>query len=342
MRNGRIWAGAGVVAALAIGAVAIRRRRMKLIASDPEQVALLTPPAGRSLRARSVDGTELHVEVFGADQSATFVLAPGWTESLTYWIYVVRMLLARGFRVVAYDLRGQGDSDPAVGGDYSIARFGEDLEAVLEASMPAGRQAVLAGHSLGAMSIAAWAENHDVNRRACAIALINTGVGELVADELLIPVPRVAQLVHRTVPARLTLGSHARLSLVSTPLLDAAIRYVAFGPAASPAQVAFYERMLLGTDPRVRADIGIALSELELSQALPRLTVPTLVIAGDLDRLTPPTHARRIAAALPRLERLIVLRDTGHMSPLERPKEVAEALIELAASVGLGGASVAL
>ena len=66
------------------------------------------------------------------------------------------------------------------------------------------------------------------------------------------------------------------------------------------------------------------------------------MIAGDLDRLTPPTHARAIAAALPRLERLIVLRDTGHMSPLERPKEVTEALIELAPGVGLCGTSVAV
>ena len=70
---------------------------------------------------------------------------------------------------------------------------------------------------------------------------------------------------------------------------------------------------------RPRADVGIALSEMELDDALPRLTVPTIVIAGENDRLTPPSHARRIAEMLPQLERLIVLPDTGHMGAARAP-----------------------
>jgi pimeloyl-ACP methyl ester carboxylesterase len=100
--------------------------------------------------------------------------------------------------------------------------------------------------------------------------------------------------------------------------------------------VAFYERMLATCPPDVRARVGIAMSELELYHALPRLTVPTLVIAGAKDRLTPPSHAERIAAELPRLEQLIVLPETGHMGPLERPREVTDALAGLAAHVAVG------
>ena len=43
------------------------------------------------------------------------------------------------------------------------------------------------------------------------------------------------------------------------------------------------------------------MSEMDLHHALARLTVPTLVIAGENDRLTPPSHARRIAEMLPAL-----------------------------------------
>ena len=75
---------------------------------------------------------------------------------------MIRALSERGFRVVAYDQRGHGHSEPARGGDYAIERFGEDLEAVLSTCVPSGQRAVVAGHSLGAMSIAAWAEDHDV------------------------------------------------------------------------------------------------------------------------------------------------------------------------------------
>ena len=55
------------------------------------------------------------------------------------------------------------------------------------------------------------------------------------------------------------------------------------------------------------------------------------MIAGAEDRLTPPSHARRIAEDLPELRRLTVLPRTGHMAPLERPHEVTAALVELAA-----------
>ena len=109
-----------------------------------------------------------------------------------YWTYVISDLSGR-FRVIAYDLRGHGHSQPAADGDYAIARFGEDLEAVLEASLAAGERAVVVGHSLGAMSIAAWAEHTTSSVGSSAVALLNTGVGDLIAESLLIPVPRVAQ-----------------------------------------------------------------------------------------------------------------------------------------------------
>jgi pimeloyl-ACP methyl ester carboxylesterase len=230
---------------------------------------------------------------------------------------------------VAYDLRGHGDSAPAKT-DYAIPRFGEDLEAVLAACVPEGRHAVVAGHSLGAMSIAAWADEHDVERRVRAAAMLNTGVGDLVAEHLILPLPPIAQALNSVIARHGFLGSRAPLPRFSTPLGNAALRYIAFGPDATPAQVAFFERMLITCPPQVRADIGIAMSDMDLHDALPRLTVPTIVIAGAQDRLTPPSHARRIAEMLPDLRRLTVLENTGHMTPLERPDVVIDALSELA------------
>jgi pimeloyl-ACP methyl ester carboxylesterase len=303
---------------------------MRRIARDPEKAALDDTPKGRAQSVSSDDGTTLHVEVFGPEDGETVVLAHGWTEAIQYWTYVIRGLVDKGLRVVAYDLRGHGDSAPAKGGDYAIPRFGEDLEAVLAACVPQGRRAVVAGHSLGAMSIASWAEKHDVERHVKAAALLNTGVGDLIAEHLILPLPGIAQAVNRVIARHGFLGSRAPLPRFSTPLSYAAIRYIAFGPDASPAQVAFFERMLVTCPPQVRADIGIAMSEMDLHDALPRLTVPTLVFAGAEDRLTPPSHARRIAEMLPQLRRLTVLENTGHMTPLERPDVVIDALAELA------------
>jgi pimeloyl-ACP methyl ester carboxylesterase len=312
--------------------LAAQRHHMRRIAADPENEALRTVPQGEKLSVSSADGTVLHAERFGSrrDDAVTFVLAHGWTEALRYWTYVIRDLASAGFGVVAYDLRGHGESNPAVDDDYSIPRFGEDLDAVLNAVVPDGRRAIVVGHSLGAMSIVAWAQQNEVEGRVAAAALLNTGVGHLVAEHLLIPVPRIATVLNRAIPPRLSLGSRAPLPRFSTPLSYAAVRYVAFGRAATPAQLAFFERMLISCPPDVRARVGIALSELELADALPRLTVPTLVMAGENDRLTPPSHAGRIAEMLPNLQRLIILPDTGHMAPLERAREVSGAVLELA------------
>jgi pimeloyl-ACP methyl ester carboxylesterase len=328
-----LWAALGTATALAAGGL-IETAHWRKIARDPERELLSTPPEGRAQTARSADGTALHVEVFGPDDGPTVVLVHGWTEAIQYWVYVIRALSRRGFRVVAYDQRGHGRSEPAHGGDYAIERFGEDLEGVLSTCVPHGQLAVVAGHSLGAMSIAAWAEAHDVERRARAAALLSTGVGDLIAEQLLLPLPSIANTVNRAISLYGFLGNRAPLPRFSTPLSYAAVRYIAFGRHASPAQVAFFERMLVTCPPDVRAKIGFAMSEMDLHHAVPRLTVPTTVIVGADDRLTPPSHARRIAENLPRLEQLIVLPETGHMTPLERPDEVTAALIELAALTG--------
>jgi pimeloyl-ACP methyl ester carboxylesterase len=331
-RDRRLIAGVGALATAAATAALLQRRHNAQIARDPDNDFLRKPPHGRPVKVRSKDGTELHAEVFGAEDRPTMVLAHGWTESLVYWAYVIREL-GDDLRIVAYDLRGHGDSAQAADGDYAIARFGEDLEAVLGQCVPDDQRAVVVGHSLGAMSIAAWAEHHDVERRASAAALLNTGVGELVAETLLIPVPWVANLLNRVGGSNAFLKARAPVPPFSTPLSSAIVRYVAFGPTATAGQVAFYERMLVACAPDVRADVGISLSELELHHALARLTIPTIVLAGENDRLTPPSHAERIASELPQLRDLIVLPATGHMSPLERADEVSAVLRDLAASV---------
>jgi pimeloyl-ACP methyl ester carboxylesterase len=329
-RDRLIWGGALAAGALAAGA-ATQWRFSRSIANDPAGRELEDPPSGQPLSATSADGTRIYAEVFGPEDGIPVILAHGWTENLIYWVHVIRKLSERGFRVVAYDLRGHGRSKGA--GDYSIDRFGEDLEAVLSAAVSEGQRALIAGHSLGAMSIAAWAEHHEVERLVGAAALMNTGVGDLMAESLLLPLPKVAQALNRTIATHGFLGSRAPLPRFSSPISHAMLRWFAFGPSASPATIAFYERMLIGMPPRTRADVGIAISEIELYDALPRLTVPTIVLAGENDRLTPPSHARRIAEKLPQLERLIVIPETGHMAPLERPGEVTQALLDLAAKI---------
>ncbi|WP_249009284.1 alpha/beta fold hydrolase [Conexibacter sp. DBS9H8] len=313
------------------------RRRLS---RDPEYQRLSAPLRGRAVSAGSRDGTVIHVEVFGAERAPTLVLGPGWTETLCYFDSMTRELTELGWRVVAYDLRGQGRSAPAARGDWQLARYGEDLEAVLSHTCDGRRDVIVAGHSLGAMSIAAWARDHDVAARVAGAALMNTGLTGLIRATTVLPhvLPeRIAEPLARWA----FMGNPLPAPALSTALSRAAIRYVAFGPHASEAEIAFYERMLVGCPPRVRASAGLAMTEMNLLDAVTRITVPTLVMSGRLDRLTPPVHAERIAAGLPRLHRLIELPGIGHMGPLESPHEFVLALLDLAeAALGSDSARV--
>jgi pimeloyl-ACP methyl ester carboxylesterase len=99
------------------------------------------------------------------------------------------------------------------------------------------------------------------------------------------------------------------------------VRYLAMSNRATPAQVAFCERMFLRCRPDVRAAFGATLAGVDLVSALGDLTVPTVVVAAELDRLTPPVHARAMVKVLPDA-RLVELPATGHTSPLEAHTEV--------------------
>jgi pimeloyl-ACP methyl ester carboxylesterase len=310
-----------------------RRRRLQRIAADPEYAFLSAPPAGRPISVHSLDGTVLHAEAFGPEGAPTVVLAHGWTEALRFWIKQISELSRQDFRVVAYDLRGHGRSAKAHTGDYTLAAFGDDVEAVLRQCVPPNERAVLVGHSLGAMSIAAWAERHPVAERASAAGLLCTGLVDLLTEQLVFRPPWIPPAMFRPISEHV-LGAPGAIPAFSPQLLDAVVRYVAFGPAAGPAQIAFYEQMLRECPPDVRASTAAAMSSMDLLHVLQRLTVPTLVLVGSEDRLTPPSHARRIASALPDPIGIVELPLTGHMAPLERPAEVNRWLRNLAQRAG--------
>jgi pimeloyl-ACP methyl ester carboxylesterase len=326
-------AGAGLASFAGLD-VADRRR----IADDPVAPLLFEHPEGEEREVVARDGTRLHAELFGPADAPPVVLIHGWTCALRFWRRQIRSLMP-DHRVVAYDLRGHGASGTPDGGDWSLDAFGDDLECVLEQCTD-GRPALVAGHSLGAMTVVAWAGRHpdEVRTRALAVALCNTGLGDLVSESLVIRGPHGFARVEQAVGGFL-LGVAAPLPPRPDPVTHRAVRYIALSAQASPAEVRFCEELVLDTQPRVRAALGRELSHLDLRQMAERVAVPTLVVAGGEDRLTPPVHARSLAQSLPDCTRLLELEGAGHMCPVERADDVTGALRELEARA-LAGAVV--
>lgn len=329
-RGALIGAG-GALAALAIGWAATQRRDRVAIRSDPNYEPLFADLVGPYESVEAEDGTRLAARVFGPEGAPTIVFAHGWTCSDEFWKLQVAALRGER-RLVTYDQRGHAESERARNGDYSIETFGHDLQAVLEALVPEGERALLVGHSLGAMTIASWAGLHrsSVDDRAAAVVLCNTGVGDLISEALVTEgLPGGFGRLQR-IAGELALRARAPVPAFSTPLTYRLMAHAVLGPSATPAQVAFCERLVLDCPAAVRGAVGGTLSRLDLFESLAAVTVPALVIAGESDRLTPPPHAHRMAEALPDVIDVVEIPGSGHMSPVELPGQVNDLIAEMA------------
>jgi pimeloyl-ACP methyl ester carboxylesterase len=110
-----------------------------------------------------------------------------------------------------------------------------------------------------------------------------------------------------------------------------ALRYLGFGDPSSisPTVVDFAESMIRSTPTDVIADFYPALMSHDKLAALDVLDkVPTEIIVGDKDWLTPPDHSKSINAGLPSA-RLTEVPGASHLVLLEKPAIVNEALAEL-------------
>lgn len=120
-----------------------------------------------ALSVRTDDGVILAGEQAGSGPA--IVLLHGLTATRRYVVMGSRLLERSGLRVISYDARGHGHSDPAPDpGAYGYERLARDLQAVLDA-LGLGR-AILAGASMGAHTIVGFALAHP--ERVAAIALI--------------------------------------------------------------------------------------------------------------------------------------------------------------------------
>ncbi|MGW3089606.1 alpha/beta fold hydrolase [Streptomyces sp. NPDC001108] len=285
------------------------------------------PVPERELTVRSADGARIHVEVHGPQDAPTVVLAHGWTCSTRFWDAQIRAL-SPDHRVVAYDQRGHGGSPAAAPGGYSTDALADDLEAVLAATLGPGRKAVIAGHSMGGMTVMAAARRDGLREHAAAVLLCSTGSSRLPDASTVLPLPAGKA---RTAGTRAILAAAAPLGPV-TPITRRVLKYATMGAGAPPERVALCARIVHACPRAARSAWGKVLADLDLDAGVRELRVPTAVVAGTADRLTPIGHAHAIAAALPDGLGLTELTGLGHMTPVEAPEAVTEKIRELAAA----------
>jgi pimeloyl-ACP methyl ester carboxylesterase len=324
-RKALVVAGA-TAAAAALGVAGerylIRRARSR---PDPERGEPLEERPGTEHRIRSFDGSQLAVNVVGPEAAPTIVMLHGFSADLTLWHYQWKHFSERN-RCILVDQRGHGRSGPATAGDYSLESMARDLKTVLDELAPGGPVALL-GHSMGGMVIMSFAElfPEEFGTRVFAVVLANTAAAELVkaaAAGLGAQLGRVVTSGFLRVARdpRRVYRIRARALSGRGDLAFIAARLTNFGANASPSLVDYVAKVAARAPVEVWSDLLGSLVEMDLNHALAHMTVPTLVMVGDVDRLTPPSSALAIKRMLPN-GRMVVFRGSGHCTMLERHAE---------------------
>lgn len=226
-------------------------------------------------------------------------------------------------RLVFYDQPGHGRSGRREAGDYDLDQLGADLATVIAEVAPDG-PLVLAGHSMGGMTVMALAEQSPemFAERVVGVAMISTSAGHLDDVGLGIP-PLLAKLRKPLMPTISgALKWQPELAEVGrragSDVAYLLTRRYGFGSKdPSPSLVEYVEKMNSGTAVEVIGGYLGTLSEHDRYAALEVFDgIETLVVCGDKDLLTPVDHTREIARLLPGAE-LVEVADGGHVTLME-------------------------
>ncbi|MCS6927824.1 MAG: alpha/beta hydrolase [Candidatus Binatia bacterium] len=259
-----------------------------------------------------LDGFRCHYLQEG--QGTDLVLIHGLGGSLSDWDAFVPAL-SRYHRTLRFDVRGFGHSDKPPG-PYSPQLFACDLANLLRAlQLP-------------------------------AVHVVGISMGGVIAQRLALDYPeRVRSLT--LISTSSEVGAQARAAWEK---MAAVIEQRGFAANASFAERIFAPRFVqnhpevvrdmaartAANDPRAYAAAARAIGSYNWTAELERIQVPTLILQGLEDALTPPGGSVRMQRALPRA-RLLLIPDCGHVIPLEKPELFTHTLLAFLAGVDLSG-----
>ncbi|MDP3504133.1 MAG: alpha/beta hydrolase [Myxococcales bacterium] len=262
----------------------------------------------------ALNGMDVHLRDEGPrDDPKPIVLLHGTSASLHTWDGWTAAL-SKHRRVIRFDLPGFGLTGPSPTADYTVAAYARFVVAVLDALSV--KQCVLAGNSLGGEI--AWATAVAAPERVGALILVDAAGHRL--ESVSVPIgfraartPVLNKLFLKLLPRRIVTSSVRNVygdpSKVTDELVD---RYFELtlreGNRASLPQR--FQQAVSGAN---EADVT-------------KVTAPTLILWGELDRLIPPSHAALFAKEIPG-STLVTFPELGHV-PHEEEAPATVAAVE--------------
>lgn len=231
---------------------------------------------------------QLFFTVKNPDWPRNIVLVHGAGADHSHWPMEIADL--HGHSVYCLDLPGHGRS-PGRGHD-SIAGYANAVAGFVEKL--ALSPVILVGHSMGGAIVQSLALDKPAWLKA--IVLVGSGSRLKVAPALL---------------EQLALDFPGAVNVLCQSL---------FGPKASPAMILAERDRYLNTDWRQLRDDLLACNAFDVTARLSEISLPTLVVTGEADVMTPIKYGQFLKDNIARAE-LVVIPGAGHMAALEQPLE---------------------
>ncbi|WP_341645622.1 alpha/beta fold hydrolase [Thauera sp. SDU_THAU2] len=242
---------------------------------------------------------DMRVQVAGAGPAIVF--CHGFTTTSEFWRNQVDVFSAER-RVVLINLPGHGVSPAPQGRSYSIDAFVQDIEQVFEALDI--DQAILVGLSMGGTVAQQFALRNP--QRLKALVLVGATPHGLGAD----------------VKAENVLAGIRELGVAQASQL---VIERSFGSRAPAELIDFGKQEVVQTPEHVAIEAIESLNRADSRARLGEIQVPTLVVCGVEDQITPPSESRQLAAGIPGAE-LVLVEGAAHFPMLECPEEFNLAL----------------
>ncbi len=263
------------------------------------------------------DGTSLFYRDWGTGPAVVFV-AP-WGLNSDWWEYQIAYLTGHGLRCIAYDRRGHGRSqEPGYGYDFDT--LADDLAAVIQQLDLRG--ITLVGHSMGAAEVVRYLARHHADRVARAVLVATITPFTLKTADNPEGVDR----------SDLEKG---RIDLSKDRPHQIAIAAPGFfgthKNSVSPEIAEWWIRMMLDKcSLKVMVDLHRVFTETDFRPDLRTITVPTLLIHGDIDTSTPIDFtSRRTARLIPGCQ-LKVYENAAHALPITHMERLNAELLAFA------------
>lgn len=250
-----------------------------------------------------------------AGSSRVLVLLHGFPLSREMWVEQIKAL-GGSYRIITPDLRGHGQS-AAPEGAYTMEEMADDVIELLD-RLGVSTPVVLGGLSMG--GYVALALIHRYPQRVAALMLLDT---RPVADT-----PEAAKGREETAREVLREGSGRVVVETMLPRL--------FCAASMEKQPQRVETILAAMERTSAQGIAGALRGMAVRPdrrgELPSIAVPTLVLVGEHDVITPPAGAREMAAAIPGA-RFEIIPGAGHLAPYENPAAANRVILDFLTSL---------